>query len=53
VVVKGIYEQALMVLGLLNKYLPQFPLNQSDMKYFPKRVIEAAISDLQKSILKK
>jgi hypothetical protein len=47
------YEQALMVLGLLNEYLPQFPLNQSDMKYFPKHVIEAAISDLQKSMLKK
>jgi hypothetical protein len=47
------YEQALMVLGLLNEYLPQFPLNQSDMKYFPKHVIESAISDLQKSMLKK
>ena len=47
------YEQALMVLGLLNEYLPQFSLNQSDMKYFPKHVIEAAISDLQKSMLKK
>ena len=47
------YKQAVMVLDLLNEYLPQFPLDQSNMKYFPRHVIEAAISDLQKSTLKK
>jgi len=47
------YQQALIVLDLLNEYLPQFPLNQSDMKYFPRHVIETAISDLHKSALKK
>lgn len=40
-------DQALMVLALLKEYLPQFPLDQSDMKYFPKQVIEAALLDLQ------
>ena len=40
-------DQAMMVLQLLNEHLPQFPLEQSEMKYFPKRVIEAAISDLR------
>ena len=47
------FQQALMVLDLINEYLPQFSLDQSDMKYFPRHVIERAISDLHKSTLKK
>ena len=40
-------DKAVIVMQLLNEYLPQYSLNQSEMKYFPKRVIEAAILDLQ------
>ena len=47
------HQSLATIVGLLNEYLPQSLLNQSDMKYFPKHVIEAAISDLQKSMLKK
>lgn len=47
------FQQALMVLDLINEYLPQFALDQSDMKYFPKHVIERAISELHKYSLQK
>jgi hypothetical protein len=47
------FQQALMVLDLINEYLPQFALDQSDMKYFPKHVIQAAISELHKYSLQK
>jgi hypothetical protein len=47
------FQQALMVLDLINEYLPQFAVDQSDMKYFPKNVIERAISELHKYSLQK
>ena len=47
------FQQALMVLDLINEYLPQFAVDQSDMKYFPKHVIERAISELHKYSLQK
>jgi hypothetical protein len=41
-------NQALMVLNMLQEYLPQFLLEPKDMKYFPKNVMETSISLLSK-----
>ena len=42
-------NQALMVLNMLQEYLPQFILEPKDMKYFPKNVMETALGLLGKS----
>ena len=43
-------DQAIMVDALIKEYLPNYALDQSAMRYFPKRVIDDAILDLQNTI---
>ncbi len=40
-------NQALMVMDLVREHLPNFPIEDVDMRYFPKTVIKASILDLQ------
>lgn len=40
-------NQALMVIDLVREYLPNLPINENDMRYFPKTVIEGSIADFQ------
>ena len=40
-------NQALMVMDLIREYLPNFPIDEAGMRYFPKTVIEEPILDLQ------
>lgn len=42
-------NQALMVLNMLQEYLPQFILEPKDIKYLPKNVMETALGLLGKS----
>jgi hypothetical protein len=40
-------NQALMVVAILQEYLPHLPINTRDMRYFPKGVLKRALSDLK------
>jgi len=40
-------HQASMVLNLIREYLPNFPMNTKEMRYFPKAVFDKSILDLQ------
>lgn len=39
-------NQAVMVVNLLREYLPTFPLQAENLRYFPKAVIEGSLSEL-------
>ena len=41
-------NQARMVLDLLHAYLPHYPLNTDELRYFPKQVVQAALGQLNK-----
>jgi hypothetical protein len=41
-------NQARMVLDLLDAYLPHYPLNTDELRYFPKKVVQAALGQLIK-----
>ena len=38
--------QAVMLFALLQEYLPNFPMDQQQMKYFPRDVVKKALRDL-------
>lgn len=38
-------NQALMVINLLQDYLPNYPLQKQDLRYFPKSVMDASLLD--------
>lgn len=40
-------NQALMVVAILQEYLPHLPMNTCDMRYFPKDVLKRAPTDLK------
>ena len=40
-------NQALMVVAILQEYLPHLPMNTCDMRYFPKGVLKRALTDLK------
>ena len=40
-------NQALMVMDLVREHLPNFPIDEKSMRYFPKAVIKASIFDFQ------
>jgi hypothetical protein len=37
-----------MVLDLLHAYLPHYPLNTDELRYFPKQIVQAALGQLVK-----
>ena len=41
------FNQAVMVLKLLQEYLPNLPMNLDDMRYFPKNVTELSVASLK------
>jgi hypothetical protein len=43
-------DQALMVMSLLREYLPNFPIQAENLRYFPKDVIKGSLEDLGKAI---
>lgn len=43
------FNQALMVIELLKEYLPQYPLEKSSLRYFPKAMLEQSLLNIKTS----
>ncbi|MDO9366099.1 MAG: GSU2403 family nucleotidyltransferase fold protein [Methylotenera sp.] len=44
------FNQAVMVLKLLQEYLPNFPIKPDEMRYFPKEVVQSSIASLTQGL---
>ena len=44
------FNQAVMVFKLLQAYLPHYPINPDELRYFPKEVVEASFISLMRGL---